>query len=116
MTTSFKAGLMAAALGATLGLSALSAAAAPLQSSATEQGATARPVAQETKLEHDRRTTGSIGERGKHGLDPLYDKPSETSQHGLQARLQPDEQLQLQLLTRRSAIRNRERPCRASTR
>ncbi|AHG43867.1 hypothetical protein RLEG12_11800 [Rhizobium leguminosarum bv. trifolii CB782] len=65
MTTSFKTGLMAAALGATLGLSALSAAAAPLQSSATEHGATARPVAQETKLEHDRRTTGSIGERAE---------------------------------------------------
>ncbi|MBB4288234.1 outer membrane receptor protein involved in Fe transport [Rhizobium leguminosarum] len=64
MTTTFKTGLIAATLSAMLGLSALSAAAAPLQSSATEQGATARPVAnQETKVEHDRRTTGSIGER-----------------------------------------------------
>ncbi|EJT02928.1 hypothetical protein [Rhizobium sp. CCGE 510] len=63
MTTTFKTGLMAAALGAILGLSAFSAVAAPLQSSATEQGATTRPVAQqETKVEHDRRTTGSIGQ------------------------------------------------------
>ncbi|MBX5165933.1 MULTISPECIES: hypothetical protein [unclassified Rhizobium] len=66
MTTTFKTGLMAAALGAILGLSAFSAAAVPLQSSATEQGATRRPVAQqETKVEHDRRTTGSIGERAE---------------------------------------------------
>ncbi|ARM86840.1 hypothetical protein RHEC894_CH00491 [Rhizobium sp. CIAT894] len=64
MTPTFKTGLMAAALGAILGLSAFSAAAAPLQSSATEQGAAARPVAQaETK--HDRRATGSIGERAE---------------------------------------------------
>ncbi|MBA1348493.1 MULTISPECIES: hypothetical protein [Rhizobium] len=64
MTTTFKNGLMAAAFGAILGLSAFSATAAPLQSSATEQGAAERPVAsQETTVEHDRRTTGSIGER-----------------------------------------------------
>ena len=54
MTTTFKSGLTAAAFSAILGLSAFSATAAPLQSSATEQGATARPVAQETKVEHDR--------------------------------------------------------------
>lgn len=66
MTTTFKTGLIAAALGAILGLSAFSAAAAPLQSSATEQGTAARPVTQQqTRLEHDRRTTGSIGERGE---------------------------------------------------
>ncbi|WHO73076.1 hypothetical protein [Rhizobium sp. BT03] len=63
MTTTFKTGLTAAALGAILGLAAFPAAAAPSQSSATEHGATARRVAQETKVEHDRRTTGSIGER-----------------------------------------------------
>lgn len=64
MTTTFTNGLMAAAFGAMLGLSAFSAAAAPLQSSATEQGAATRPVAQqETKVEHDRRTTGSIGQQ-----------------------------------------------------
>ncbi|EJC82333.1 hypothetical protein Rleg4DRAFT_4041 [Rhizobium leguminosarum bv. trifolii WSM2297] len=73
MTTTFKTGLMAAALGATLGLSALSAAAAPLQSSATEQGATARPVVQQqTKLDHDRRTTGSIGERAGDSMGPTH--------------------------------------------
>ncbi|MBN9981497.1 hypothetical protein RWK44_16740 [Rhizobium sp. 25PS6] len=64
MTTTFKNGLMAAAFGAILGLSAFSATAAPLQSSATEQGAAERPVAQqETTVRHDRRTTGSIGDR-----------------------------------------------------
>ncbi|MGR9244330.1 hypothetical protein [Rhizobium leguminosarum] len=63
MTTTFKHGLMAAAFGAILGLSAFSATAAPLQSSATEQGAAERPVAQQEKVQHDRRTTGSIGER-----------------------------------------------------
>ncbi|MGO7218030.1 hypothetical protein ELH53_00520 [Rhizobium ruizarguesonis] len=64
MTTTFKNGLVAAAFGAILGLSAFSATAAPLQSSATEQGAATRPVAsQETTVQHDRRTTGSIGER-----------------------------------------------------
>ncbi|MBB3645421.1 hypothetical protein FHX14_001591 [Rhizobium sp. BK619] len=65
MTTTFKTGLAAATLSAILGLSAFSATAAPLQSSATEQGATVRPVAQETKVDHDRRTTGSIGERAE---------------------------------------------------
>ncbi|MGO7035148.1 hypothetical protein ELI49_00505 [Rhizobium ruizarguesonis] len=64
MTTTFKNGLVAAAFGAILGLSAFSATAAPLQSSATEQGAATRPVAQqETTVQHDRRTTGSIGDR-----------------------------------------------------
>ncbi|NNG69896.1 hypothetical protein HLI18_08190 [Rhizobium laguerreae] len=64
MTTTFKNGLVAAAFGAILGLSAFQATATPLQSSATEQGAAKRPVVrQETKVEHDRRTTGSIGER-----------------------------------------------------
>ncbi|MCA2405847.1 hypothetical protein GYN07_00475 [Rhizobium leguminosarum bv. viciae 248] len=65
MTTTFKNGLMAAGFGVILGLSAFSAMADPLQSSATEQGSAERPVAQqETTVEHDRRTTGSIGERG----------------------------------------------------
>ncbi|MBB4239256.1 hypothetical protein [Rhizobium esperanzae] len=64
MTPTFKTGLMAAALSAMLGLSAFSAAAAPLQSSATEQGAAMRPVAQQ-ETKHDRRTTGSIGERAE---------------------------------------------------
>ncbi|PDT01190.1 hypothetical protein CO666_27165 [Rhizobium chutanense] len=72
MTPTFKTGLMAATLGAMLGLPAFSAAAAPLQSSATEQGATARPVAsQETKVEHDRRTTGSIGQENS-GMTTRY--------------------------------------------
>ncbi|MDV4153454.1 MULTISPECIES: hypothetical protein [Rhizobium] len=73
MTTTFKHGLMAAAFGAILGLSAFSAAAAPLQSSATEQGAATRPVAQqETKVEHDRRTTGSIGERASETMGSTH--------------------------------------------
>ncbi|MBB4254267.1 hypothetical protein [Rhizobium sp. BK008] len=64
MTTTFNNGLMAAAFGAMLGLSAFSVTAAPLQSSATEQGAATRPVAgQETRVERDRRTTDSIGTR-----------------------------------------------------
>lgn len=64
MTTILKSGLMAAAFGAILGLSAFSAGAAPLQSSAVEQPAAERPVVQDgTKLQHDRRTTGSIGQR-----------------------------------------------------
>ncbi|NKK68483.1 hypothetical protein [Rhizobium leguminosarum] len=72
MTTTFKTGLMAAAFGAILGLSAFSATAAPLQSSATEQGAAERPVAQqETTVEHDRRTTGSIGERASETSGPM---------------------------------------------
>lgn len=94
MTTTFNNGLMAAAFGAMLGLSAFSVTAAPLQSSATEQGAATRPVAgQETRVERDRRAR-----LGHHGLDPLYDEPEEAVEHGLQARLQPDEQFQLQLL------------------
>ncbi|NKM96829.1 hypothetical protein [Rhizobium leguminosarum] len=72
MTTTFKNGLMAAAFGAILGLSAFSATAAPLQSSATEQGAAERPVArQETTVRHDRRTTGSIGERASETSGPM---------------------------------------------
>ena len=64
MTTTFKNGLVAAAFGAILGLSAFSAGAAPLQSSAVEQPAAERPIAQDgAKLQHDRRTTGSIGQR-----------------------------------------------------
>ncbi|EJZ22296.1 hypothetical protein NE852_02580 [Rhizobium sp. Pop5] len=64
MITSFKTGLMAAAAGAILGLSAFSAGAAPLQSSAVEQPAAERPVVQDgTRIQHDRRTTGSIGQR-----------------------------------------------------
>ncbi|MBB4438752.1 MULTISPECIES: hypothetical protein [Rhizobium] len=63
MITTFKHGLMAAAFGAILGFSAVWATAAPLQSSATEQGAAERPVAQQDEVQHDRRTTGSIGER-----------------------------------------------------
>ncbi|MBY4608243.1 hypothetical protein K6M90_11350 [Rhizobium sp. 9T] len=73
MITTFKSGLAAAALGAMLGLSALSAEAAPLQSSATEQGAVKQPVAQEeTQVQHDRRTTGSIGERGPNTMASPY--------------------------------------------
>ncbi|WP_179038696.1 hypothetical protein [Rhizobium leguminosarum] len=72
MTTTFKNGLMAAAFGAILGLSAFSATAAPLQSSATEQGSAERPVAQQqTTVEHDRRTTGSIGERASETSGPM---------------------------------------------
>jgi hypothetical protein len=73
MITTFKRGLAAAALGAMLGLSAFSAEAAPLQSSATEQGAVKQPVAQEkTQGQHDRRTTGSIGERGPNTMASPY--------------------------------------------
>jgi hypothetical protein len=69
MTTTFKTGLMAAAFGVILGLPAFSATAAPLQSSATEQGAAQRPVAQqETTVQHDRRTTGSIGARASETM------------------------------------------------
>ncbi|RXT28166.1 hypothetical protein B5P46_04990 [Rhizobium leguminosarum] len=72
MTTTFKNGLMAAAFGAILGLQSFSATAAPLQSSATEQGAAQRPVAQEeTTVQHDRRTTGSIGERSSETSGPM---------------------------------------------
>ncbi|RUM27517.1 hypothetical protein EFQ99_04880 [Rhizobium vallis] len=64
MTIILKSGLMAAAFGAILGLSAFSAGAAPLQSSAVEQPAAERPVSQDgTRIQHDRRTTGSIGQR-----------------------------------------------------
>ncbi|AGS20319.1 hypothetical protein [Rhizobium etli] len=62
MITTFKSGLAAAAIGAVLGLSSFSAEAAPLQSSATEQGAIKQPQ-EATRLQHDRRATGSIGER-----------------------------------------------------
>ncbi|MBB2712873.1 hypothetical protein N2597_00475 [Rhizobium sophoriradicis] len=73
MITTFKSGLAAAALGAMLGLSSFSAEAAPLQSSATEQGAVKQPVAQEeTQMQHDRRTTGSIGERGPNTMASPY--------------------------------------------
>ncbi|PDV89318.1 hypothetical protein CO652_06735 [Rhizobium sp. H4] len=73
MITTFKGGLAAAALGAMLGLSSFSAEAAPLQSSATEQGAVKQPVAQEEpQLQHDRRTTGSIGERGPNTMASPY--------------------------------------------
>ncbi|MGO8630901.1 hypothetical protein ACC807_31395 [Rhizobium ruizarguesonis] len=73
MTTTFKNGLVAAAFGAILGLSAFSARAAPLQSSATEQGAATRPVAsQETTVQHDRRTTGSIGERASENTGSTH--------------------------------------------
>ncbi|OHV26859.1 hypothetical protein EOS93_06575 [Rhizobium sp. RMa-01] len=77
MTITFKTGLTAAALAAILGLAAFPAAAAPLQSSATEQRATARPVVrQETRIEHDRRTTGSIGERADSmGSTPYMTNP-----------------------------------------
>ncbi|MFS8143785.1 hypothetical protein ATY78_09850 [Rhizobium sp. R635] len=65
MTTIFKSGLTAVAFGAILGLSAFSAGAAPLQSSAVEQPAAERPLAQEgARIQHDRSTTGSIGQRG----------------------------------------------------
>lgn len=64
MTTIFKSGLAAVAFGAILGLSAFSAGAAPLQSSAVEQPAVERPAARaETRTQHDRSTTGSIGQR-----------------------------------------------------
>ncbi|MBB4573257.1 hypothetical protein [Rhizobium lentis] len=73
MITTFKSGLAAAALGAMVGLSTFSAEAAPLQSSATEQGAVKQPVAQEeTQMQHDRRTTGSIGERGPKTMASPY--------------------------------------------
>ncbi|MBB2795978.1 UNVERIFIED_ORG: hypothetical protein GGD58_004880 [Rhizobium pisi] len=73
MITMFKSGLAAAAIGAMLGLSAFSTDAAPLQSSATQQGAVKQPVAQqETQLQHDRRTTGSIGERGPDTMASPY--------------------------------------------
>jgi hypothetical protein len=67
MTTTFKTGLMAADFGVILGLSAFSATAAPLQSSATEQGSAERPAT----VEHDRRTTGSIGERASETSGPM---------------------------------------------
>ncbi|AIC25648.1 UNVERIFIED_ORG: hypothetical protein GGE64_004323 [Rhizobium etli] len=73
MITTFKSGLAAVAIGAMLGLSSFSAEAAPLQSSATEQGAVKQPVAQEeTQMQHDRRTTGSIGERGPNNMASPY--------------------------------------------
>ncbi|MBB2718823.1 hypothetical protein CPT32_16140 [Rhizobium sophoriradicis] len=73
MITTFKSGLAAVAIGAMLGLSSFSAEAAPLQSSATEQGAVKQPVAQEeTQMQHDRRTTGSIGERGPNTMASPY--------------------------------------------
>ncbi|WP_064681313.1 hypothetical protein [Rhizobium bangladeshense] len=73
MITTFKSGLAAAALGAMFGLSSFSAEAAPLQSSATEQGAVKQPVAQEeTQVQRDRRTTGSIGERGPNTMASPY--------------------------------------------
>jgi len=60
MTMTLKSSLTAAAFGMILGLSAFaSAEAAPIQSSAIEQVETKRPVA----TEHDRRATGSIGQR-----------------------------------------------------
>lgn len=63
MTNTLKRGLTAAAFGMILGLSNFaSAEAAPLQSSAVQQVETKRPVAaEETKVQHDRRITGSIG-------------------------------------------------------
>ncbi|WP_064693617.1 hypothetical protein [Rhizobium aegyptiacum] len=73
MTTTFKSSLAAAALGAMLGLSAFAAQAAPLQSSATEQGSVKHPVAQdETRAQHDRSTTGSIGEGSPKGMASPY--------------------------------------------
>ncbi|MBB2678610.1 UNVERIFIED_ORG: hypothetical protein M2312_002115 [Rhizobium esperanzae] len=73
MITTFKSGLAAVAIGAMLGLSSFSAEATPLQSSATQQGAVKQPVAQqETQMQHDRRTTGSIGERGPDTMASPY--------------------------------------------
>ncbi|MDO3433451.1 hypothetical protein QWJ46_12210 [Rhizobium sp. CBN3] len=72
MMTTFKGGL-AAAFGAMFGLSAFAAQAAPLQSSATEQGSVKQPVAwNETRVQHDRGTTGSIGERSPKGMASPY--------------------------------------------
>ncbi|MBX4865916.1 hypothetical protein [Rhizobium bangladeshense] len=73
MITTFKSGLAAAAIGAMLGLSTFAAQAAPLQSSATEQGSVEQPVARgETRVQHDRSTTASIGERGPKGMASPY--------------------------------------------
>ncbi|MEB3042991.1 hypothetical protein [Rhizobium mulingense] len=73
MITTFKSGLAATALGAMLGLSSFSAEAAPLQSSATEQGAVKQPVVrEENQVQHDRRTTGSISERGPGTMASPY--------------------------------------------
>ena len=61
MTNILKNGLTAAAFGIILGLSAFaSAEAAPIQSSAVEQAPVAK---EETKVQHDLRTTGSVGQR-----------------------------------------------------
>lgn len=60
MTKTLKHGLTAAAFGMILGLSAFSAEAASLQSSAVEQPPVAK---QETTVRHDLRTTGSVGQR-----------------------------------------------------
>ena len=73
MITTFKSGLAAVAIGATLGLFSFPAEAAPLQSSATQQGAVKQPVARkETQMQHDRPTTGSIGERGPDTMASPY--------------------------------------------
>ncbi|MBX4955085.1 hypothetical protein [Rhizobium lentis] len=74
MITTFKSGLAAAALGALIGLSAFSAEAVPLQSSATEQGAVEQqPVARDgNRVQRDRQTTGSIGERGADTMSSPY--------------------------------------------
>ncbi|OWO96844.1 hypothetical protein B5E41_00675 [Rhizobium esperanzae] len=73
MMTTFKGGLAAAVLGAIVGLSAFAAQAAPLQSSATEQGSVKQPVARNgTRVQHDRGTTGSIGEGRSKGMASPY--------------------------------------------
>ncbi|MDK4731616.1 hypothetical protein [Rhizobium sp. CNPSo 3490] len=73
MITTFKSGLAAAALGAMLGLSCVAAQAAPLQSSATQQGSAKQQVVQdETRVQHDRSTTGSIGEGSPKGMASPY--------------------------------------------
>lgn len=60
MISTLKNGLTAAAFGMLLSLSAFSAEAASLQSSAVERAPVAK---QETKVRHDLRTTGSVGQR-----------------------------------------------------
>ncbi|WP_434733406.1 hypothetical protein NL154_00440 [Rhizobium sp. YTUHZ044] len=71
--TTFKSGLAAAVLGAMLGLATFAAQAAPLQSSATQQGSVKQQVVEhETRLQHDRSTTGSIGEGNPKGMASPY--------------------------------------------
>jgi len=69
MTNTFKNGLTAAAFGMILGLSSFSAEAAPLQSSAVEQAPVAK---EEAKVQHDLRTTGSVGQRTETGSTMHY--------------------------------------------